>query len=347
MGTTSRELVYQTLEFAEPERAPRHVWVLPWARAHYPEESERLLKTFKWDVNHIGMHLKQKGIGQGDLFALGDATDDWGAKFHNVMAGVHGEVRDPLVQDWERDQEKIHIPREWLTVDVAAVNAECERRDDFILSGAFARPFEQLQFLRGSQNLYLDLFLQPPAMMAFIKEMHQFYCELLELWARETRVDAIWFLDDWGSQKNLLIPPDLWRQLFKPMYRDYVEIARSYGKKTFMHSDGYILAILPELIEIGVDALNAQIFCMGVAELEPYAGKLTFWGEIDRQYLLARGSREEVDQAVREVHRTLWRDGGCIAMCEFGGAARPENVFQVYETWDSLTAHAESQPSLA
>ena len=57
-----------------------------------------------------------------------------------------------------------------------------------------------------------------------------------------------------------------------------------------MHSDGNILKIYPQLIELGLDAINSQIFCMGVENLEPFAGKITFWGEMDRQHLLVNGS---------------------------------------------------------
>jgi len=128
----------------------------------------------------------------------------------------------------------------------------------------------------------------------------------------------------------------LWREWFKPLYRDYVQIAHGHGKKIFMHSDGYILDVIPDLIEIGVDALNSQIFCMGLDQLAQFAGQITFWGEIDRQHLLATGTPAEVDQAVRAVYRQLWRNGGCIAQCEFGPGGQPANVRQVFETWNEV-----------
>jgi hypothetical protein len=168
--------------------------------------------------------------------------------------------------------------------------------------------------------------------------MHDHYCRIMELWGSRTNVDALWFMDDWGSQTNLLIPPDVWRALFRPLYRDYIDIAHSHGKKCFMHSDGNILAILPDLIELGLDAINSQIFCMGLENLRPYAGQITFWGEIDRQHLLPHATTDQIDAAVREVADNLWRNGGCIGMCEFGPAARPDNVSQVFRSWDAVTS---------
>lgn len=336
MVSTSREIVNQALNCENPARAPRHLWLSPWANKHYPDESDQLVKGFKWDIGHIDSHMKEKGIGRGDAFVIGEFTDDWGATFQNIQEGVHGEVKDPLVKDWDADRAKIHIPREWLSVDIDAVNRDCDNTEAFMLAAGLPRPFEQLQFLRGSESVFMDLLLRPPAMMRFLKEMHEFYCELQELWAK-TNVDALWFMDDWGSQLNLLIPPELWREIFKPMYKDYIDIAHGSGKKIFMHSDGMTLPILPDLIELGLDAINSQIFCVGLENLAPFAGQITFWGEIDRQHLLPHATPAEIDQAVRNVHANLWRQGGCFAMCEFTAGARPENVCQVYKTWDALT----------
>lgn len=85
-----------------------------------------------------------------------------------------------------------------------------------------------------------------------------------------------------------------------------------------MHSDGCILDIYPHMIELGLDALNSQIFCMGIEKLEQFRGKITFWGEIDRQHILPEGTPEQVEEAVKSVKESLWAGGGCIAQCEFG-----------------------------
>ena len=72
-------------------------------------------------------------------------------------------------------------------------------------------------------------------------------------------------------------------------------------------------------------------------KLAPFKGKITFWGEICRQHLLPYGTVEDVRNSVRLVYDTLWDNGGCIAQCEFGAGAKPENVAAVFETWDELT----------
>jgi uroporphyrinogen decarboxylase len=336
MTATSRELVYQTLNFQNPARAPRDLWVLPWAMWTYPAEYRALLEKYPGDISAPNGHETELAITRGDQYAIGEFTDEWGCTFTNIQAGVIGEVKDALIKNWDTDVPKVHFPREWLTMQPDAVNRECGASDKFMLAGPCPRPFEQLQFLRGTVDLYMDLMSPPASMLEFMDEMHHFYTDILLAWAK-TDVDALKFMDDWGSQRILLIKPALWRKYFKPMYAEYAQIAHSHGKKLFMHSDGHILDIYPDLVEIGVDAVNSQVFCMGTENLEPFAGKITFWGEIDRQNLLPSGTPADIDIAVRDVHKRLWRNGGCFAQCEFGAGAKPENVMQVYASWDEVT----------
>lgn len=336
---TSRELVHRTMEFTNTGgRAPRQIWVLPWAGIHCPKELSDIRGSFQWDMAKSPAFLRTPLITRGDPYQIGEFVDEWNCRFTTIQAGVFGEPKQPPVQDedWD-DVSNIHIPAEELTVDVDEVNRYCAGSDQFIMAGCNPRPFERLQFVRGATEAYMDLMLRPPKMMEFLKRMHEHHCRQFELWGK-TDVDALGFSDDWGSQNSLLISPAMWEELFMPMYRDYIDIAKAHGKKTMMHSDGNTLAILPKLIELGLDAINTQIFCIGVEKLAPFKGKLTFWGEIDRQYLIPSGTTAEIDAAVDSVYDTLWQDGGCIAQCEFGAMANPANIRRIYERWDERTA---------
>lgn len=335
---TSRELVLSTLEFRNSNhRAPRHMWTLPWAEIHHGQMISKIHSEYPDDFTVAPEILSEKTIEVGSEYAVGNYRDCWGCLFTNIHEGIIGEVKEPIVksEEWE-DADQIHIPVEKLTFDREAVNAFCRETDKFVFAAVCPRPFEQLQFIRGTENLYMDLVDLPDRMRQFLKEMHAFYCQLLEEWAK-TDIDALRFMDDWGSQNSLLISQQMWRETFRPMYQDYINIAKKYGKKIFMHSDGNTLQIIPDLIEMGLDALNAQIFCIGIDELAPYAGKLTFWGEIDRQHLLVEGTKEDIRKAVEKVYSVLWNDGGCIAQCEFGPGANPENVYEVFHAWEKLT----------
>ncbi|MBQ8684039.1 MAG: methyltransferase [Clostridia bacterium] len=334
---TSRELVKATLEFRNTDgRVPRDLWTLLWPHLFEKEELDAIMEKYVWDIGEPEVvYAKQSPVKKGVWERAGEYVDDWGCIFANVQDGIIGEVKQPIVpaedEDWE-DISAIHIPEELLTFDVDVVNESCRKSDKFMLAGAFPRPFEQLQFIRGTENLYVDLMMRPEGLMRFMEQMHDFYCRLLTKWA-ETEVDGLRFFDDWGTQNSLLINPTLWRELFKPMYKDYIDIAHAHGKKIFMHSDGYILDILPDLVEMGLDAVNCQIFCMGTEKLAPFKGKIAFWGEICRQHILPYGTTEDVENAVRSVYETLWDNGGCIAQCEYGIGAKPENVDAVYDAW--------------
>lgn len=338
---TSRERVYRTLEFRSPDRAPREMWVLPWSGDRYADEVQRILSDYPQDTLHgLNPHYEVQPIAKGNPYDAGEYMDEWGCRFVNIQRGIIGEVKEPLVaiedEDWD-DLSHIHLPRELLTFDSAKVDAQCMATDSFTISGSWVHPFEQLQYIRTSAQLYMDLVTQPPKMLDFMMQMHRFYCELLEKWAK-TKVDALYIMDDWGAQRGLLVNPALWRELFKPLYRDYVEIAHRHGKKLFMHSCGNILSIVPDLVELGVDALNAQVHCMGIENLRPFKGGITFWGEVDRQEILPHGTSEDVDREVQLLHDTLWENGGCFAQCEFGLLAKPANVRQVYTSWDRITS---------
>jgi hypothetical protein len=333
---TSRELVKAALEFAAPPRIPRQLWFLPWASERYPHELRQIQQTFPDDIVTAPPFYRTLPQTLGDRYAAGIYVDEWGCCFENAEAGTIGIVQAPLLENWQ-DVDKIRIPQELLSVDAGQVNAFCRSTDKFVLASCNPRPFEQLQFIRTTENLLLDLARQPAELFVLLERMHRLYCQQLEVWAK-TAVDALPFMDDWGMQTSMLISPAMWRKLFKPLYRDYIEIAHAHGKYAFMHSDGYILDILPDLIELGLDAINAQIFCMGAEKLgERCKGKITLWGEIDRQYLLPYGTAEEIINAVKSVKEALYDNGGVIAQCEFGPGAKPENVYLVFETWDKIT----------
>ena len=337
---TSRELVKNTFEFKNfHDRAPRDLWYLPWAEQNEGEALARIRRDYPNDYAGVPtVYSEVSAVERGNSTEIGEYVDPWGCVFTNIHRGIIGEVKEPLVtdDDWE-DVSRVVFPEHWLSFDIDQVNREVAKSDKWTGAGCCPRPFEQLQFIRGTVNLYMDLMDMPAGLAAFMEKMHDFYCRLLTKWA-QTDVDYLMFMDDWGAQRSLLINPKLWRQIFKPMYQDYINIAHKYGKKISMHSDGYTLEIIPDLIEMGLDSLNTQLFCMGVEKLAPFKGKLTFWGEICRQNLLPYGTVEQVENAVRTVFDTLWDNGGCVAQCEFGPGAKPENVEAVFRTWNELTS---------
>jgi len=330
----SRTLVTKTIEFDSPDRVPRQLWYLPYAEETCPDGLARIRADFPDDIVNSPVKYAVPPKTEGDMYKPGLFVDEWGCIFENKQSGIIGEVKEPLVREWD-DLDKVHPPVGMLDFDVNEVNRFSAESDKFVIGACCPRPFERLQFIRTSEKVFFDVIDRPDGFTELLGIIHGYYLDELERWAK-TDVDGLMFMDDWGAQQSLLISPAMWRDLFKPLYKEYIDIAHDHGKYIFMHSDGFIVDIYPDLIELGLDAVNSQLFCMGVENLKQFAGQITFWGEIDRQLILPRGTTDEVAKAVRSVAANLNVDGGVIAQCEFGPGAKPENVYTVFETWNSM-----------
>jgi uroporphyrinogen decarboxylase len=332
---TSRERVIKALRFDNPDRAPRDLWTLPGIPKYQAAALARLLERYPTDFTTPNFNYGPAKRARGVPAEVGAYVDEWGCGWEVAEPGVVGEVKDAPLDDISK---LAHYQPPWEVLegaDFSRVNAGCANTDKFVLVwGTVARPFERMQFLRGTEKLMIDLAYGAKEMRQLRDIVHDYFMREIALWA-ETDVDGIAFMDDWGAQNRLLISPKMWRELFKPLYADYCDLIHSAGKFAFMHSDGHIAAIYPDLIEIGVDALNSQLFCMDIEALAAqYKGKITFWGEIDRQALLPFGTPEEVKAGVRRVRRALDDGrGGVIAECEWGMDVPEENVTAVFEAW--------------
>lgn len=129
-------------------------------------------------------------------------------------------------------------------------------------------------------------------------------------------VDALWFGDDVGAQDGLLISPDLWRDRFKPKYKEVFEELRKINDDItiIFHSDGAVAPLIDDLIEIGVDVFNPVQ--PGVPGHKPhvlqesFGEKISFFGSIDQQELLPKGSHSEIEKDVESKIEVLGEGGG-------------------------------------
>jgi hypothetical protein len=335
MTMSPRERVYATLSYSRPDRPPRDLWVLPYVQLFRKAELDEVLRRFPIDFDRPELSPGSDDADLRKYSRAGKYVDEWGSVWHLAEPGIVGEVKEPVLSDWSR-LARFHPPWDFIRgKDWAHVDRVRRGSDKFILSGVCARPFERLQFLRGTENLYIDLAYDTPELRTLLGMVHDYYLEDVANWSRSA-VDAVALMDDWGSNTALLISPELWRGVFKPLYRDYCDIIHGKGKKVFFHSDGNIEAIYGDLIEVGIDALNSQLFCMDIERLgERYAGKVTFWGEIDRQRVLPYGTETDVRAAVHRVRRALeGTGGGVIAQCEWGKDNSRQNVEAVFRAWE-------------
>ncbi|MGI5914864.1 MAG: uroporphyrinogen decarboxylase family protein [Anaerolineae bacterium] len=329
MSMTSRERVTRTLRFEGVDRPARNIWTLPAAYIGRDAELATLLAGYPDDFGDGGY---RDPVDETPLYFPGEWTDPWGSRWQNIRPGMIGEVKYPAIDEWSR-LAHWRPPYHLLGRGFQDVNRTCAENDLFNYIGT-PRPFERLQFVRGPENAYMDLAWGVKEVFTLLEMIHDYYLRHLEYVVR-TDVDAIMFMDDWGSRDSLLISPDMWVEYFKPLYRDYVEMAHSHGKFALMHSDGYIMDLYEHLIEIGVDAINSQLFTMPIEEIgRRFKGRITFWGEMDRQYILPFGTPDEVRAAVERVRAVLWDDrGGVIGQAEFNAGQPLENIRAFLEAW--------------
>jgi uroporphyrinogen decarboxylase len=331
---TGRERVIAALEFQNPDRPPRDLWALPYISLFREDELNALLEKYPMD---IGASQRSPGRAneQADLTArVGTYVDEWGSVWAVGEPGVIGEVKQPALEDWSALAAYQPPWEEIRDRDFSQLNEDCDNSDLFMLSNVTARPFERLQFLRGTENAFIDIAYDSAEMRKLLEMIHEYYLEDIKGWC-ETNVDAIFMMDDWGTNNALLISPDAWRALFKPLYKDYCDMIHAAGKYCFFHTDGHTEAIYGDLIEVGMDALNSQLFTMDIEKLAAqYKGKVTFWGELDRQHVLPFGTPDEVHEAVMRVRSALDDgSGGVIAQCEWGKDNSTENVDMVFKSW--------------
>ncbi len=334
---TSRERVFNTLNHQPVDRIPRTVWALPSVPMFRMDDFLALTKDFHMDISGPDFAYAPSGRESGVPARIGHYTDAYGIGWNVTEDGIIGEVTAPVIKDYS-DLKTYEFPHVMIDkADYSRVDSSCKSSDQFMIAGSLVRPFELMQFMRGTETLFMDMALEEEGFFELREKIHQFFLKDIKNWAGAA-VDAVSMMDDWGTQRSLLIDPAMWRRYYKPLYKEYCDILHAAGKKVFFHSDGFIEAIYPDLIEVGFDAVNSQLFCMDIERLTAEYGKqITFWGEIDRQYIVPFGTEAEVRAAVDRVADAAFKNGrtGVIAQCEFGRIDPIENVRAVFDQWNT------------
>jgi len=175
--------------------------------------------------------------------------------------------------------------------------------------------FETAWALRGYEQMLMDFATNPDLAERILNIPYSYHLTAAKKLV-EMGVDMIWTGDDVGMQTGMLISPKTWRRFLKPKMAHFIASLKATNPqvKVAYHSDGNVSAIIPDLIEIGLDVLNpVQPACMDPAELKrKYGDKLCFWGSMDEQYTLPFGKAEDVRAEVLMRLKTIGQDGGLV-----------------------------------
>jgi len=176
--------------------------------------------------------------------------------------------------------------------------------------------FERMHFLRGFDNLLIDLYLNSERVKLLADRVSNFQVKIIENWGK-VGTDGIFFTDDWGTNEGLFINPELWRKIFKPFYMKLCNEVHRWGMHVFFHSDGQIHEIISDFIECGVDVLEiAQPHLFDLEQLaQEFGEQICFFGAVDKQTTLISGSKEQIIEEVKKLIRIFGTfNGGFIAM---------------------------------
>jgi len=210
-----------------------------------------------------------------------------------------------------------------------------------VISGISGVVYEICWYMRGLENLFIDMMTQPQVLEAIIDRTLGFWLDWFRLFLDEAAdvVDVIMIGDDLTGQNGPLFAPRIYRQIIKPRQKRLVQYIRSRTKaKIWYHSCGAVLEYLPDLLDNGIDILNpVQISAKGMdpARLKAEFGdRLVFWGGgIDTQHVLPRATPQEVREHVRRNIEAFKPGGGYVFnnVHNIQGDVPPENVLAMFD----------------
>lgn len=141
--------------------------------------------------------------------------------------------------------------------------------------------FERMHALMGFENALISLLTEPEACHEFFDAVVEYRTKFIKKLKQYYNPDIINFMDDYGTARDLFMSPDTWREMIKPHLQKIIDCVHDLGMIYEHHSCGHIEPLIPEFVEMGVDAIDPlQAACNpNIAELKrKYQDKLTFIG---------------------------------------------------------------------
>lgn len=308
MGLTHKERMRRALRYEPVDRLPTQI---NYTRA----VGERLAAHFGVSPAELAArldnHMLRVDVSHAPRLSADGTTayDWWGAGFDTREEGYF-ITHSPLAESKDLDGFAWPDPDEPGLLDEAARIIAADGGQHFIAPNFGFALFERAWTLRGFDTFLVDMALDPAFAEELLDRITAIQLRLIRRFLA-LGLDGVYFGDDYGAQKGTLISPAMWRRLIKPRLARLFEPVREAGLPVLMHSDGDIARILPDLVEIGLTALNPvqpEVIDHGWLR-ETFGGRLAFYGGVSTQTVLPHGTPDEVRAAVTDAARTLAPDG--------------------------------------
>lgn len=332
---TSRERVTKALQREEIDRIPLDLGcggpnsAIDKLYSHFgTADGEKLRKVMNIDIRHVGPQY----VGPSGKNFIGWDTDTdtlfGGTEYMNVdyegSGGIAGTYADELGHRPFRDfatvdqiEEYSWPSTEWF--DFSSLPEKCERQREYALVlGGWSPIVSRVLELFGMEKGLMYFYDRPDLIHKTIEKVSDFYYDYYDaaLTAADGGIQVIGYGDDFATQRDLLLGPEMWRDFCREPLARLFSLGKKHGVFVYFHSCGAVSSILDDLVEIGLDVLypvQPNALGMDHRELkERHGDKLSFWGGIDVQHVLPFGTEEEVRRHVRERIETLGAGGGYI-----------------------------------
>lgn len=306
MPQTPREIVLKNMSFTGPSRI---------GMCFSPDENKKPRKndfSFK-SINPRGYTQKK---WEDEKFEYYD--DVWGNLWHRIKGySSGGEILKPAIKEWG-DLKTYKAPDYENPAEMARVKKEWaeEKGEKFKMFGIHGFIFSASRYLRKMEIYFEDLALEKEN----IHKLHTLVADTLEKEidnAVAAGADGIAYCEDWGTQDRTLISPDMFRELFKPYYKRLIGKARQKNLQIEMHSCGYNWALLPDIIDTGVNCFQFdQPTIYGMEKLGAYLQerKVCLFSPVDAQKVLPTGDKKLIQQTARDLVKYFHgKNGGFMA----------------------------------
>ncbi len=340
---TPRERWQAVLRRETPDRVPMDYWATPEASRKLVDHLGCGTLDAALQILHVDRPVTVGGRYIGPPPPAPDC-DLFGCRFRDVDygSGVYREcIGHPLAEF--QSVAEIEAEYSWPNPDwwdYSHIPGQVQGLEKYPLRGGGSEPFLTYKNLRGQEQAFIDLIEHPDI-------VHYCLDKLFELCYENTRriyeqapgqILITYIAEDLGGQDDLMYSPAQIREFLLPRMKRMMELAHQAGAYVFHHDDGAIRAILPDLVDAGIDVLNpVQWRCPGMEReglKRDFGDRLVFHGAVDNQQTLAFGSVDDVRQEVLDNYRILGAGGGYIlAPCHnIQPVSPPENVVAMYET---------------